>query len=578
MFNGRDNVTAAHGGNANYGEQPGMTAFQKTRVAFDIVAAPIGRTWMAARTKAGADRCLPLRMASQYGWLILNKEPLEVVWNGGDSPNSIEIRYFGNHKMLAPISHFGDGIITWRIPYLFQTSPGYNLLVTGAMNYFKDGIAPLDALVETDWSAASFTMNWKITRPHTPIFFEKADPICMLIPQPRGLLERFAPQIKDLHQYQMLANEHEEWAESRAAFLKDLATKSLPRGSWQKHYFQGISLKGSRFQEHQTKLELKEFEDASEILLTNILSGNESSDVNLKPHADRKSVDTHHVIKEFWSGASPMIESFRINRTKEVWTLKIHSRDCYLSSRPEQFFERSILDNFYQQLRYYSIVNWGMVPLKLAEVKLYTPHHNRELYQGRGLACLRFMFIVDAPRHDERQMDFIIQEDVEQGDTLAHNDVQALRYSRIRAEANCLVVMNDHTAYGVREACSIDAFLVAPCAALCGFLIPVLIVFGSLSQPVAEAILQEHLEGFKPIKHDTGMSLKGYVTFKVAVSNGGEVIEVVPLHRQLYAGGILQDGVELIKLLVSHLRETRFPASENASTIFVPYILKGTEV
>ena len=60
-------------------------------------------------------------------------------------------------------SHFGYGLLTFQLPYLFRTPPGYNLLVRGPANCPKDG-AWLDGLVGTDWSPARFFMTWQITR------------------------------------------------------------------------------------------------------------------------------------------------------------------------------------------------------------------------------------------------------------------------------------------------------------------------------------------------------------------------------------------------------------------------------
>ena len=62
-------------------------------------------------------------------------------------------------------SHFGCGIITFKIPYLFRAPQGYNLLARGPANLFKDGISPLEGLIEVDWAVSPFTMNWKVTRP-----------------------------------------------------------------------------------------------------------------------------------------------------------------------------------------------------------------------------------------------------------------------------------------------------------------------------------------------------------------------------------------------------------------------------
>ena len=74
-------------------------------------------------------------------------------------------------------SHFGEGVITWNIPFLFRTSPGYNLLVRGPSNWIKDGVQALEGIVETDWAVQTFTMDWKFTRPRRWVRFEADEPI-----------------------------------------------------------------------------------------------------------------------------------------------------------------------------------------------------------------------------------------------------------------------------------------------------------------------------------------------------------------------------------------------------------------
>ena len=57
------------------------------------------------------------------------------------------------------ISHFGSGVLTFHAGYLFRTPPGWAVWARGAPNTVKDGIVPLDGLVETDWLPFTFTMN-----------------------------------------------------------------------------------------------------------------------------------------------------------------------------------------------------------------------------------------------------------------------------------------------------------------------------------------------------------------------------------------------------------------------------------
>ena len=48
--------------------------------------------------------------------------------------------------------------------YIFRTPLDFHLLVTGPSNAFKDGIAPMTAVVESDWLPCKFTMNYRFTR------------------------------------------------------------------------------------------------------------------------------------------------------------------------------------------------------------------------------------------------------------------------------------------------------------------------------------------------------------------------------------------------------------------------------
>ena len=53
-----------------------------------LVPAPVQRSWMTETNQHFANRCLPLLLANQAGWLLLNSHPLRVLWSGGDSIGS----------------------------------------------------------------------------------------------------------------------------------------------------------------------------------------------------------------------------------------------------------------------------------------------------------------------------------------------------------------------------------------------------------------------------------------------------------------------------------------------------------
>ncbi len=104
-------------------------------------------------------------------------------------------------------------------------------------------------------------MNWKLTRAHHSVRFEKGEPICMIVPIPRGLAEQLQPQRVPLERNRRLAAEFEDWRENRNAFnqsLERLDDDAVQQG-WQKDYFLGRETGGNRFDQHQTRLHIKEF-------------------------------------------------------------------------------------------------------------------------------------------------------------------------------------------------------------------------------------------------------------------------------------------------------------------------------
>jgi hypothetical protein len=227
-----------------------------------LVPAPPTRAWIEATPERFARRCLPLMMACQGGWFLLNGQTFRARWDGGGSLDSIKIEHDGPPPHPA-LSHFGSGILTFHIPYLFRTPPGWNLLARGPSNWPKDAIFPLEGLVETDWSMATFTMNWKFTAPNRPVTFEAGEPSCMITPIRRGDVERFQPRVIELAEDPEVDEGYRAWSESRSQFLTDLADpkSEAVKQKWQKHYFRGISPNGEIAPQHQTKLELRDADD-----------------------------------------------------------------------------------------------------------------------------------------------------------------------------------------------------------------------------------------------------------------------------------------------------------------------------
>jgi LPS sulfotransferase NodH len=248
---------------------PSTAAEKRNFIAYAVAvenlaleAAPQNRQWMEETSNHFANRCLPLLMANQAGWFVLSRHEIELNWNGGSSRESLAINCIGGEGACPAASHFGYGIITWSMPFLFRTPPDFDLLVRGPSNCPKDGIYALEGLVETNWAVATFTMNWKVTRPNHPIRFRIDEPIAMLVPQRRRDLESFQGVILPLNADRAAHDGYKAWSASRVDFNQSLtqAPVKQPRSSrWEKHYFKGTSPGGTSAEGHHVKLSLSPF-------------------------------------------------------------------------------------------------------------------------------------------------------------------------------------------------------------------------------------------------------------------------------------------------------------------------------
>jgi hypothetical protein len=216
------------------------------------------RDWMDASIMKFAYRCLPLVMANQAGWLVTCPVNFSMVWNGGQDRTGLSLHFpQGEGANAGQIrSHFGMGIVTFSMPWLFRTSPGYGIWARGPANMPRDGIAPLDGIVETDWAPYTFTMNWKVTRPNFVIEFKKGDPVALIVPFPLNYLEEVEPRERPIESDATLAADYDAFNRGRSAALAKLATTS--EAVWSMDYMKGHRPDGTTVTEHRKAFKLKE--------------------------------------------------------------------------------------------------------------------------------------------------------------------------------------------------------------------------------------------------------------------------------------------------------------------------------
>jgi len=218
------------------------------------------REWMNATPERYAYRCLPLSIANSLGWEVLLPCGVEAEWNGGRETEDLRVEIDEERwrdRRLAS-SHFGNGILTFQVAYVVRTDAATGLLVRGVPNRPKDGIAPLEGFVETDWLPFTFTMNWQFTRPGK-VAFDKDEPFCFLTPLGQHELTEYRPQIRALASHPSLEAAYAHWSQERSAFNERLLQEDpdTVRQAWQKWYTKGRSSDGRELGErHLTKVRL----------------------------------------------------------------------------------------------------------------------------------------------------------------------------------------------------------------------------------------------------------------------------------------------------------------------------------
>jgi hypothetical protein len=257
-------MNAALSGAGDAGEQAcSLTAYRLPRCAnyLKIVPASPSREWMDVTTAGWANRCLPLRIANQNGWFVLSDAAFEAVWTGKPAKDGVRIRFDRGHESNGVSSMFGYGVLTFGLPYLFRTPAGWNLWARGPANAPKDGIAPLEGIVETDWLNFPFTMNWRFTRKLKSVRFERDEPVCLLVPVHRGDAEQFHPQIRNLESQPQVLRSFELGMAHRQEVRSELLRERNVEGRKLGHYVRGEGYSGERGEEHQKRLEIRAFQE-----------------------------------------------------------------------------------------------------------------------------------------------------------------------------------------------------------------------------------------------------------------------------------------------------------------------------
>lgn len=198
--------------------------------------------------------CLPVVIGNQYGFVLKSMVTWSAIWNGGSTPQDtlFKIDQSNSEPDLQIVSsHFGSGIITVQNRFSFRTAPGTNLMVLDPPNIFRDNLANLFAVVETDNLRRDFTFNLKILRPNSKVTVRKGDIISAIIPIPRYYFDDF-----DLALGSEMFGEN-VMAEERSQFRKFANEREEDKDKPQaigKLYWRGMDADRNTFEDHQRQL------------------------------------------------------------------------------------------------------------------------------------------------------------------------------------------------------------------------------------------------------------------------------------------------------------------------------------
>jgi hypothetical protein len=194
-------------------------------------------------------------MANASGWEILCPDDFTAHWNGANHKEAISIDGDGR----SATSHFGNGILTFHVGYLFRTSPGWAIWMRGRPNSHKEGIYPLEGVVETDWLDFPATMNWQFTQPGS-VSFSRGETFCFLTLLPHSQMDDIQPTMPPISANKELNAAYAARSHSRSQFNQGLqkADPDVVAQGWQKNYTKGQNAYGAKAGSyHLTKRLLK---------------------------------------------------------------------------------------------------------------------------------------------------------------------------------------------------------------------------------------------------------------------------------------------------------------------------------
>ncbi len=173
-----------------------ITAYPLSDQAVAIEPAPNDRAWVM---ELGTATDLALSTASGRGWDLLAPYGFTATWNGGPAPEDIDIQTDapdGDAPAFVQ-SQLGQGLLTFYPGYQFKTEDEQVLWVGGPTNLPKDGLYPLEQIVDTSVLPCTITVTWTFTRPNQTIAFAAGEPFGTILLYPKSAPENLTLDVME---------------------------------------------------------------------------------------------------------------------------------------------------------------------------------------------------------------------------------------------------------------------------------------------------------------------------------------------------------------------------------------------
>jgi hypothetical protein len=218
---------------------------------FNVQPLPMKRSWMNEVVGTNAYQCVPMNIANQSGWVVLNPAEFCATWDGGPTNEHLQVHYHEDPKINFAQSHLHNGTLTIVPDFIIRTPEGISTLVSGVPNYPIPRLTPLQAVIETDWLTFTFTYNFKFNIPGE-VIFRKGDPLFTFMPIKRGEIDQYSVTMKPISLDKDLHDEYLEYEKARNE------SQGTDKG-FQRFYSRGKSAtKNYEIKNHQNQLKLND--------------------------------------------------------------------------------------------------------------------------------------------------------------------------------------------------------------------------------------------------------------------------------------------------------------------------------